>query len=136
MGNGSNVVQWDCHDCLNQKWEMIFPDEVFPAAVAFQARLKASHSQKCMDVAASSMDDGGNVPQWDCHDGPNQNWHFVETGELLAGQPTYFIKNVNSGKCLDVASFGQADGVQIWQWRCNEAANQKWLVEKKPPHRF
>ncbi|MFJ9708953.1 RICIN domain-containing protein [Streptomyces sp. NPDC101234] len=61
----------------------------------------------------------------------------VATGTTLAGPsgetattPTaYTLVNRNSGKCLDVAGGGTADGTNVLQWTCNGGGNQKWLVE-------
>lgn len=41
---------------------------------------------------------------------------------------TYFIKNVNSGKYLDVAGFSNSNGGNIHQWSFTGAVNQQWKV--------
>ncbi|WP_433235885.1 RICIN domain-containing protein [Streptosporangium sp. CA-135522] len=33
----------------------------------------------------------------------------------------------HSGKCLDVAGYGTANGTNVWQWTCHGGANQRWL---------
>lgn len=40
----------------------------------------------------------------------------------------YQVVNTNSGKCLDVADFGTANGTPLQQWACNSpvADNQQW----------
>ena len=37
-------------------------------------QIKAVHSGKCLDVAAASHENGGNVQQWNCDGVPNQKW--------------------------------------------------------------
>ncbi len=41
---------------------------------------------------------------------------------------TYYIKNVNSGKYLDVAAFSNSNGANIHQWSFTGAINQQWKV--------
>ncbi|MFB7665854.1 RICIN domain-containing protein [Kitasatospora sp. NPDC056138] len=40
---------------------------------------------------------------------------------------TYTIRNMNSGKCLEVADWSQSWGAQVRQWDCTGGANQKWV---------
>ncbi|MGW7099714.1 RICIN domain-containing protein [Streptomyces sp. NPDC054883] len=37
------------------------------------------------------------------------------------------IINQNSGKCLEVADWSQANGATVRQWTCSGGANQKWF---------
>ncbi|TYB47178.1 family 43 glycosylhydrolase [Nonomuraea sp. PA05] len=50
-------------------------------------------------------------------------------GETAATPTAYTLVNRNSGKCLEVAGGGTADGANIQQWTCNGGANQRWRVE-------
>ncbi|MFF8392718.1 family 43 glycosylhydrolase [Streptomyces sp. NPDC016172] len=51
------------------------------------------------------------------------------SGETAATPAAYTLVNRNSGKCLDVAGGGTADGTNVFQWTCNGGTNQKWRVE-------
>jgi hypothetical protein len=49
---------------------------------------------------------------------------------VLPGATRYVLASVNSGKCVDVASAGTADGANIQQWSCNGTLAQAFdLVE-------
>jgi len=41
----------------------------------------------------------------------------------------YYIKNVKSGKYLDVAWRGTSNGTNVWQWGFHGGTNQQWKVE-------
>ena len=41
---------------------------------------------------------------------------------------TYYIKNVNSGKFLDVKNGWTTDETQVWQWNFNATAAQQWTI--------
>jgi hypothetical protein len=45
---------------------------------------------------------------------------------MPAGGGYLRIINQNSGKCLDVASGGTADGTDITQYTCGTGTNQQW----------
>ncbi|MFI1506225.1 family 43 glycosylhydrolase [Streptomyces sp. NPDC020597] len=51
------------------------------------------------------------------------------SGETALTPTSYQLVNRHSGKCLDVANGGPADGTNIQQWACHTGANQKWRVE-------
>jgi len=51
------------------------------------------------------------------------------SGETALTPTSSQLVNRRSGKCLDVANGGPADGTNIQQWACHTGANQKWRVE-------
>lgn len=68
------------------------------------------NSGKALDVAGASTADGAAVEQWSRHDGPNQQWQFVDSGDGY-----YRLKSKNSGKVLDVGGWSTADGGKVQQ---------------------
>jgi hypothetical protein len=82
----------------------------------------AKHSGLCLDVVNWGKDNGVGVIQYSCHYGANQLWQFVPAGDNY-----FYIKNVNSGKCLDVPN-RSSGGVNIDQWECVGGENQKWQL--------
>ena len=66
--------------------------------------------------------DGGDVVQWTCGTGFNQQWQAQDAG----GGYVKFV-NRNSGKCLDVNAFSTANGGNVQQWTCTGGTNQQWL---------
>ncbi|MEV4342036.1 RICIN domain-containing protein [Streptomyces sp. NPDC049590] len=81
------------------------------------------NSGKALDVSGASTADGARISQWTRHDGANQQWQFVDSGDGY-----YRIKSRNSGKVLDVAGASTADGAAIQQWTDNNAANQQFRL--------
>ncbi len=44
-------------------------------------------------------------------------------------EPEYLLKNVGSGKCLDVAGGSLDNGANVHQWDCHNTANQRWKIQ-------
>jgi hypothetical protein len=44
------------------------------------------------------------------------------------GGEEYSLTARHSGKCLDVSGFSQADGADVFQWRCLGGWNQTWKL--------
>ncbi len=102
-----------------------------PTAVSasFTSNLIALHSNKCLDMGAWSLNNGGDAIQWACSGGANQQWEFIP----VAGQvDTFLLKNVNSGKCLDVAGGGTANRTDVIQWDCHGGKMQQWRLQAVP----
>jgi hypothetical protein len=60
---------------------------------------------------------------WSDHGSSNQRWDIQGTGD---GYVT--IKNLNSGKMLDVEKESMADGGNVLQWGRNGNYNQQWKL--------
>ncbi|MFL6126997.1 non-reducing end alpha-L-arabinofuranosidase family hydrolase [Actinophytocola sp.] len=81
------------------------------------------NSGKAMDVSGTSTADGAVVQQWSRHDGANQQWQFVDSGDGY-----YRLKSKNSGKILDVDSRSTADGAKVQQWTDLNGTNQQFRL--------
>ncbi len=100
------------------------PGESVTVRVGFSAMAPASSagalqsaaSNKCLDLAGGSKADGAAVIQYDCHQGPNQQW----TLETSGGQVR--VVSRLSGKCLG----GGVAGAAITQAACAGAPDQSW----------
>ena len=101
----------------SQRWTLLSE----PTAIE---QIVNRHSSKCLDVNAWSTSNGGNVQQWTCTGGANQQWkvHPVGGGYVQ-------IVNENSGRCLDVNGSSTANGANVQQWACTGGANQQWQVQ-------
>jgi Ricin-type beta-trefoil lectin domain len=119
--NGANVQQFDClgDQQTNQVWRTVTNPE------GGIARIVATHSDKCLDVATpfagAGKQNGANVQQWACSDGLNQSWALIPTGPGL-----YLIVSLFSGKCLDVEGGSTANNANVQQWECHGRPNQIW----------
>ena len=122
---GARVILWDCRlGAQNQHWS---PIEVAGTGSQYGTLMFANRSSgKCLDVNASSTDNGASVIQWNCHNRPNQQWDIV----LPAGADpaTYSgpisFKNRTSGKCLDLFGGSIDNGTGFLQWDCKGSDNQ------------
>jgi len=81
------------------------------------------NSGKAMDVSGTSTADGAVVQQWSRHDGANQQWQFVDSGDGY-----YRLKSKNSGKILDVNGRSTADGAKVQQWTDLNGTNQQFRL--------
>jgi hypothetical protein len=63
-GNGTSVIQWQCHRGPNQKWNY-----------GVDKTLRPQHApNKCLDVYGWNQANGAKLVIWDCHGGANQQW--------------------------------------------------------------
>jgi len=73
--DGTSVRQWEYIDSWSQKWRIEWVEEDY-------YRLVNAYSGKCLDLEKWSHENGGDVQQWACHDGKNQQWRFVQWGAV------------------------------------------------------
>ncbi|MFF1907574.1 RICIN domain-containing protein [Kitasatospora sp. NPDC058218] len=87
-----------------------------PINIAQDVEVRVQSSDKCLEVADWSTDDGAAVRQWTCTGGDNQKWRFTDG----------YAVNVHSGKCLEIPGYSTAVGTRADQWTCNKGTNQRW----------
>ena len=85
----------------------------------------ALDKNKVLDISAASIYAGANVQIWDNVD-VNQQKFYIK----YDGSGYYTIKNVKSGKLLDVANGKTERGTNVWQWTSNGTDAQKWVIQK------
>jgi hypothetical protein len=81
--NGANVHTWAWGNGTNQQWR-------FEDVGGGYWRIIARHSNKCLDVLNNSLADGGNIAQWDCIAGAqNQSFQVISraAGRIAVGDP-------------------------------------------------
>ena len=120
LANGAPVQQWTCHGKDNQHWI------VEPRFGEYY--LRALHSGKCLDVRQASLANGAPVQQWTCHSPEHQTW-ILEPDLTLEDKPSYSLRALHSGKCLDVRQASLANGAPVQQWTCHGPDHQRWLLE-------
>jgi len=85
------------------------------------------NSNKCLDNTGGSSANGNPIAQWDCAAGSasnyaNQVWVFDWTNNGYAR-----IRNVSTGKCLNVQGASTADTARLILWTCGDAiGNDEW----------
>lgn len=122
--NGAHIMQFGCHDGLNQKWR-------FEATGDGYYKIVSAHSGKCMDVNQALTGDGAQYIQHDCHGGTNQQFTLNDEGGGYV-----VIAARHSGRVPSVAGVSYGDGAKILQWWYDSAPHQKWqlsLTSGPPP---
>jgi len=74
-------------------------------------------NNKCIDVPNWNFNDRQRVHMWDCTDGTNQKWQWVD-GTL----------RTENNKCLDVADAATHDGAAVQIYTCNGTAAQQFVL--------
>jgi hypothetical protein len=95
------------------------------AATADGYTLANVNSGKCLDVQDGATNDFGPVDQYTCYGGPVERWLFTYVGSS-GGDNVYTLRNVNSGKCLDVQNGGTQDFATVDQYTCYGGPVQQW----------
>ncbi|MFH8254198.1 RICIN domain-containing protein [Streptomyces roseolus] len=94
-----------------------------PAFADQASHIVNMNSNKCLEVADWSMNDGAAVRQWSCGNfQANQMWY-----EVPYGDGSVQIVNQNSGKCLEIADWSMSNGAVARQWTCTGGKNQRWF---------
>jgi|GEM_PF-3276009 len=101
-------------------------DKIGVSASGFSGyyKLTAKCSNKVLEVANASTQNGANVQQWTFGGGNHQLWKLESTGDGY-----YRLIAKHSGKALEVAKSSAADGANIQQWGYGGGNNQQWKIE-------
>lgn len=118
--NGANIQQNTYTGGSHQQWDVTPLAATLGGDYSYHA-FTAVHSGKAPDVFNFSLDDGGNVAQWDNAQGVNQQWflEYVTNG-------WFYVRSRWSGKYLDVSGASTATGANIQQWSSTGGLNQQW----------
>ena len=126
--NGINVRVYTKNNSQAQKFKLIKIDQPTPAKTIANGRYRiAFYSNKYigLDVAGASKNNQANVQLWH-YEGVDQ-----QLFDLTCDSSGYYkIKNVNSGKVLDVEWGGINAGTNVWQYEDNGTDSQKWIITK------
>jgi Ricin-type beta-trefoil lectin domain len=82
-------------------------------------------SDKALDVAGQSTQDGANIQQWGYADQAKQNWDVVDLGNSKVA-----IISRYSGKAITVQGGRDNNGANIIQRNWNGAPQQRWRLEQ------
>lgn len=89
----------------------------------YTVRFKTSN--KCLDSAGNTTNDGDLSQLWACHGNGNQRLTLVEVG---AGSGVYNLKYKHSGKCIDVQNASTSSGARVEQRACSSNRNSQKLT--------
>lgn len=117
---GANVQQGTYNGSNYQKWNVTPVSSRIGGDFSYFS-IKSVNSGKPLDDNNFSLDNGGNIMQWDDSNSANQQRYFD-----YAGNGWFYIRSRHSAKCLDVFDASTADGGNIIQWEKNNGTNQQW----------
>jgi hypothetical protein len=123
--NGALMDQWECANPQTAQGQVF---TLVPQGEYFQ--LLVRKSGRCLDVPGASQSDGVQLQQYTCLGvgQANQLWKLI-TVETVGGVNYFKLTAKHSGKCLDVAGGGTANGAKVQQWGCNGQNQQKWSFQ-------
>lgn len=118
--NGAPANGWAYdYNGPNQRWALL------PTEQGNHFKLLAWDDGKCACPDGDSTADGAQIHVWDyVGNDAFQQWDLVD-----AGNGWYNLRNVGSGKMLDLASGNNANGTKIQQYTANGATAQQWRLQ-------
>jgi len=112
--NGTEYHQWTCGAHANRNFR-------FESRGGGWWNIRSQKSNRCLDVAAGSLTNGGTLHQWDCSTSNiNQGWKLEDQGGGW-----FYLVSQRSGKCVDVSEVSTSNQAKIHQWTCQGGGNQK-----------
>jgi Ricin-type beta-trefoil lectin domain-like/Glycosyl hydrolase family 76 len=120
FANGAVINQLTANaNSADQHW-MILPTEE-----GNHFKIVATRTGKAANITGNSLDDGAQLIDW--------FYVMGNTGQqfdlINAGDGFFKIKNVKSGKVLEVNAASGADGAKVQQWTDNAGAHQQWRLQ-------
>ena len=120
--NGTNVRTWYANDAPAQRWYLEAVDSGI-ASGTYKLSLGSRYSNKYVDVAGGSRDNGANIAVWSNTNSDAQYWRVNRQANGL-----YTLQNTRSGKYLDVSGANPYAGANIETWQGTGACAQKWAI--------
>ncbi|MBQ4050527.1 MAG: RICIN domain-containing protein [Oscillospiraceae bacterium] len=80
----------------------------------------------CIDIDGAGTGNGANVQIWGIANVDQQRYYVTN-----AGNGTYHITAVHSGKRLDIAGPSKSSGANVHQWEPHTGSSQKWKIVHK-----
>lgn len=123
----NNLLVYDCPidgSSVPQSWAVQrVPDQLPPGS---NKRIRWSGgSNKCVDIAADSNDNGTNIQLYHCDTG-NNSQYFTFHGRHIMKQSTV---GRLAEKCLSVQDLVDDNGTNILLWDCKGKPNQGWIYD-------
>ncbi len=120
-GNAENIQQWGTAVTGNSnKWDI-----KLVAKGVYEFR-PVSDLSKCMDVESASLDAGANIRTFTCNQTGAQKFYLKRVTQPTVFSGIYYLRNIKSNYCLDVANASYDDGANIQQYFCNYVPAQQW----------
>lgn len=118
--NGAPIRQWSYdYGSYNQHWA------IFPTENNDHYKILSQVSGKALCVQNDSLSDGAVMHSYEyTGNNPGQQWDLIS-----AGNGWYKIRNVKSGKILDIDAGNTANNAILQQWTDLNGTNQKFRLQ-------
>lgn len=120
LNGGANIAQGTSKKVAYQQWSVTPVDLRIGGDFNYFSIINAK-SGKSLDILNWSLDNGGNIIQWDDVKGSNQQWYLE-----YAGDGWFYIRSRYSALCLEVLGNSTASGANIQQSELDGGNNQLW----------
>lgn len=117
--NGASINQWSFdYNGQNQRWF------IAPTEDGNHVKIVSWVSGRCLAIAGDSTVDGAKAHAW-CYIAGNTShqWDLID-----AGSGWYKLRNVRSGKILEVQNWSTADDGRVQQWGDASGTSQQWRL--------
>jgi len=120
QNNGTVVQQYTSYNGDGQKFSILTT-----GSGTWKLAMKAN-TNKCLGLVGygGNLGNGTRIEIQDCQGTSQQNWNITADANTGA----FVIKNVASGRCLDVSGASGADGAPMNIWDCWGGNNQKFKL--------
>ncbi len=81
----------------------------------------SAQSSSCMDVPASTSDNGAQIQQWTCNGTDAQKFMALKQAD-----GSFSLRNLSSRKCFDIPANSLDSGAILQQWDCLNSGNQSF----------
>ncbi len=123
--DGTNIRLYTANNTSAQRWNMVSCGSVFDGSGNYQIVSKAKNAGKVLAVKDASKNTSANVIIWSTAI-KSDDWTLIKNSD-----GTYGIKNINSGKALDVKGAGKSAGTNVHQYTYGDGNTaQKWVIIK------
>lgn len=128
--NGTNIQVYEGNGTKAQKFKFTkIPEPVFvklPEGDGIYHIETALDNDKVLDVGGASYENGANIQLWNYSKSQQKRFEI----KYNEASKTYTILAVHSGKALDVANGGTANGTNVWQYESNNTKAQQWVFQE------
>jgi hypothetical protein len=120
---GARIQQWGCNYTEAQRFLL---SENGDGSVSLSHQVPG-YASLALDVAGASKDNGAPVQLWYSNLTGAQKFWKIDTG---SGH--FALKNVNSGKCLDLTAWPDSPfgSSKLQQWDCHWGYNQQFWFDR------
>lgn len=145
LANGTNVEIWASNGTAAQRFTFVSleDEQSDPWLTSGVAALAKEHAadladgtyvisasgnvRAVLDVYGGSKQNGKNVQVWTSNGTGAQRW-VVSTSVASDGTPWRTVRNIGSGKVLDVYAAGTTAGTNVQQYASNSSNAQRWAI--------